>query len=535
MFCDSQSMPSVRGPNAAFAYLPMIKASAKAFPCIVCTSARIAHRPLQSNVARGSKSRAVMCSISLADSGLLESINLQLSVTDPELVQILNRLDSTDARDDFALKALKIGAVTLLSANTRLDVDLLQNQTNVFLDRMESHIDSLTTKMSTSYSEYFNPETGSLTKTMGNLVKEDGDLARVLDGHVEDVKSELSTALQSFLGQDSELMKKLSTSDKQGVLNLFETNLKNCLNEQFSLDIQTSALSRMVQKMKESNTESRNDNAEMVNALKKELSLDEKDSALSRVVKSLNEGLDGVRKLVEENKIRKEEVDKSPQKGIDFEAAVGEFLAENLYSPGDILTPTGTTFGSIPKCKVGDFVMELSADSKAEGARIVFEAKANKSFTVENALKELKVAKENRNAQMGVLVFSAENDTPQEIEVFRRFGNDLLVCWSPGSWKHSIYLRSVIAVVYALAIRTVCADSENISLELQLAKLLETVEILEDQHKLLTTVQDCSRAISKQAEKIDGQAGEMKTKLSDNIVALKTHTEGLKQIQTADV
>jgi hypothetical protein len=78
--------------------------------------------------------------------------------------------------------------------------------------------------------------------------------------------------------------------------------------------------------------------------------------------------------------------------------------------------------------KVGDYVLQLGPDSAAPGARVVYEAKANKRYTIPNALKELAEARKNRAAQVGVRVFD-RSSAPKDMEPLCRFGT---TCWWRG-------------------------------------------------------------------------------------------------------
>ena len=61
--------------------------------------------------------------------------------------------------------------------------------------------------------------------------------------------------------------------------------------------------------------------------------------------------------------------------------------------------------GAISRCKKGDAVVTLGPESSAPDVRIVYEAKGDKSYTLKKALDELTVARENREATVGVFVF----------------------------------------------------------------------------------------------------------------------------------
>lgn len=110
--------------------------------------------------------------------------------------------------------------------------------------------------------------------------------------------------------------------------------------------------------------------------------------------------------------------------------------------------------------KVGDYVLQLGPDSAAPGARVVYEAKANKRYTIPNALKELAEARKNRAAQVGVRVFD-RSSAPKDMEPLRRFGNDVLVAWDPEEPSSDILLHGC-AQPRGLARRQLCVALTSI-------------------------------------------------------------------------
>ena len=63
-------------------------------------------------------------------------------------------------------------------------------------------------------------------------------------------------------------------------------------------------------------------------------------------------------------------------------------LAAESQRFNDPTEATGTTTGAIKNCKMGDFVTVRGPDSAAPGARIVWEAKDDKSYDLKRALAE---------------------------------------------------------------------------------------------------------------------------------------------------
>ena len=127
-------------------------------------------------------------------------------------------------------------------------------------------------------------------------------------------------------------------------------------------------------------------------------------------------------------KARKQESERGTRHGLVFEDAVFGFVSERSQEAADIAERTGNTTGLIKNNKKGDMVIELGPEAASAGARIVVEAKEDASYNLKKALEEMEEARKNRSASIGVFVFS-KRTAPSGLEVFNRYGNDVVVIW----------------------------------------------------------------------------------------------------------
>ena len=174
---------------------------------------------------------------------------------------------------------------------------------------------------------------------------------------------------------------------------------------EFSLDRDDSALSRLVNRVEGAQRQ-----------ISQEFSLDNEGSALSRMRKELLATIEQERasntefrlevlKTLTDMTARKQEAQRSTRHGLAFEDAVFEFVNRRRQE-GDVATRTGNTTGVIRNNKKGDVVIQLGPESPAPGARIVVEAKEDQSYTLQKALGEIEEARRNRDAAVGLFVFS---------------------------------------------------------------------------------------------------------------------------------
>ncbi len=97
---------------------------------------------------------------------------------------------------------------------------------------------------------------------------------------------------------------------------------------------------------------------------------------------------------------------RSAAKGADFEDTLEVLLAEITRGGGDLVDRTGGVPGEVLRSKKGDFVVTVNPE-RTGGAdvRVVIEAK-DRAMSVRSIRDELREAKENRAAAVGLVVFS---------------------------------------------------------------------------------------------------------------------------------
>ena len=357
----------------------------------------------------------------------LSACTLYLQIEDPEVVAELQRRQEGAERDRYAVSALRLGVLALRDARGALDADTIRQEGERLLAQvsltLNTHASDVTTAVGAGLKQYLDPTTGVLNERLDRLVKNDGDLDVLLGKHFASDTGALARTLADHVGKASPLYKLLSPEEQGGFLRSLETSVSTILDAQrqkvideFDLNQPESALSRLKREVTSANHQLGQDFSTNVEAVKAQFSLDDENSALSRLVAQVdaaqkkittefsldddNSALSRLRhellghvqhiqKIVTGLQARKEEAALSTRHGGAFEDAVCELLAEEARDLGDIGTPCGKTVGRISHCKVGDFTADLGPESSAPGKRIVVEAKAEKGYSISDALAEL--------------------------------------------------------------------------------------------------------------------------------------------------
>jgi len=350
----------------------------------------------------------------------------------------------------------------------------------------------------------------ALSRLIDEMSDKNGSLRRELAEDVEHIRQEFS--LDNDEGALARLVKKVERAH--------ETIL-----DEFSSDNEQSALSRMATLLERTNQN-----------IASSLSLDEDQSPLSRLRREMLNVFDNLersnrdfqedmRTTIESLRVRRDEAARSTSHGLDFEESVGAFIQREAQRLGDIFEDAKSTTGAISRCKVGDFVVTLSPEAAAAGSRIVFEAKADKSYSMKHALNELRLARENRQADIGVFVFDSTT-APEGIEPLSRFGQDLVVVWDATDAATDVYLKAVVSMARLIVVQQ-ARDAAQTSacieeMETALSTLIRDIGMLDEITKMAQTVRSSG-------EKIVDRSESLKKKVEKQLETLRSHMTSLRE------
>lgn len=484
---------------------------------------------------------------------LSEGLHLDLEVTDNEVIAELAGMPARE-RIRYASTALRIGVLCLRQARGEIDSGAISRAGDELLGELRELLTeragAMTGEMVRTLAHYLDPDSGVVHQRMKALLDKDGELERVLGAHLAGDQSMLARTLATHLGEHSPLFRMLAPDEADGLRARIAATIeelmvqhRNHLVAQFSLDDAGSALSRLVREVENRQAKLGDDVKGQVDLLKKELTLDRPESALSRMHEMLQstqgqidkhltldddasalgrirrELLGGIESMHRSNaafqaevrealvamQARKVEAARGTAHGNDFEAAAGAVIADLASRRGDLYEATGATTGVVRNCKVGDHIVEMGADSRAPGARIVFEAKQKEGVRLRDALAEIDTARKNREAQVGVFIYSART-APEGLESFARHGDDIVVLWDADDPSSDIHLRAAYSVACALAMATRSKDESTAAslrgIDIALRSIEKQLKHLADMNKWAKTVESSGNKIASRTERM---------------------------------
>jgi hypothetical protein len=350
---------------------------------------------------------------------------------------------------------------------------------------------------------------GALARMIGELTNNHGQLTEALQKKIDTVVDEFS------LDKENSALSRL-------VKNVDRT--QNTIVSEFSLDNEGSALSRLATILQ--NTRQ---------AIDSNLTLDGEGSSLARLRRELVTILE---KHTETNTVFQEEVKValgkmmakreearcSTRHGLVFEDAVCQYLEHHAQQTGDVLARTGQTTGLIKNCKKGDCLLELGPDSAAPGAKVVVEAKEQGEYSLAKARLEIETARKNRDAQVGLFIFS-KTTAPEGIDEVFRLGDDVFVTWDPEDASTNLHLKVGLTLARALCIRVEqTSQSQNQDFDAIAKAILE----IEKQSQFLGEVTTSAESIKKGADSVLDRVRKTRNSLERQVEILQERIGDLK-------
>ncbi|HEY4014158.1 MAG TPA: hypothetical protein VGM06_12525 [Polyangiaceae bacterium] len=468
---------------------------------------------------------------------------LTLEVRDPEVLAELRRYTDAAERDRHALAALRVGFLALRAAAGQIDAASIreagQNLIAEVRELLSTRATETTERISSALTQYLDPQSGLLPQRLQALVREDGELERMLRAHVGADDSILARSLATHLGEGSPIFKLLSPTDANGLRAQLGKTLEQALADQnqyilreFSLDHKGSALARLFAEFSLDDDKSALSRLSKMLAstseqIGKNLTLDDEASALARLKRELLGTIDQiargnvefhaqVREALARLDTRKKSDANTPRHGVTFEERLGALLSEEAQRLGDLHEATGDTTGVIKQCKKGDHVIELAADSAAAHARIVWEAKEKQGYSLRSALEEIDEARRNRRAQVGVFVFSRKT-APEGLELLQRYGSDVVVVWDADDPMSDLTMRAAYSLARALVVREHRTDQES---QEAIAEIELAARGVERQMGFLSEVRRWAETVKGHGEKIVDRTGRMMEELKQDVARL---------------
>lgn len=502
-------------------------------------------------------------------------LRLDLIIEDPESIAALVSYPDGRDRNRFVRTALRIGILALNQAQGRFDSESIRNEGDRLVRDMEAKLADYRrqteSQLTNTLKEYFDPQNGRFNERVERLVRQDGELEKLMRTRMEESERTLAETLTRHVGADSMLMQHLAPGESNRFLASLREHVEKTLSTQadailreFSLDNAQGALARLVRELKDKHGEAADGLKARIGEVVQEFSLDNEQSALSRLVRrvesaqkqisdefSLDAENSALARMKRELTQMIKDQDTAAQKfqtqvvsaldamrarkaaeaastthGHDFQQAGFEVLRGLATHAGDIAEDTGNSAGLIPRSKVGDAVITLGPDNAAAGARIAVEFKEAGNYTLKTTLEEIDTARKNRDAGVGLFVHSRRT-APDGLDALARYGNDIIVVWDAEDETSDAYLKAGFMAAKALAVR---ARLENAERTADFQAIDKSLTEIQRQVKYLDDIRTWSGTIKSSAEKVIDRVERMQRALDVELETLTQQVEQLKSV-----
>lgn len=426
---------------------------------------------------------AASSTIQKADLG--SSLELRLVINDRNALSYLAQFDDEDVQCDKALEALKVGVIAIQSASPTLDTQVVQAKFAEVESRLKDQMGDFQKRVTEDLRRYFAENDGILPRSIDGAFGERGAVTRTLQAFFDPTEGKLCRLMQTQIGPQSVFGKAIDPQNKQGVIALIEARVQELVEakldevlQQFSLDEDGSAMCRL-------------------------------KSMLSDFFGQLNQSL-GIKAATAAESRR------GHVKGILFEEDLYSVFAELGKELGDDTDLVRGTSGSC-RNKKGDYLATLGDTSGAPGLRIVVEVK-DQALRLKDAIDELKQAKENREAAVGIFVF-ARGTEPLEVGDFRRIGEDFYVTVDKEeleAGRPPMFLESAYKVARALAVAATRRDAAG---EIDVQLVQDQIDAIHSWSDRISDMATKARTIQNSGKLIEQCANDLRADLDCRVTA----------------
>ncbi len=360
----------------------------------------------------------------------------RLVVRDHALAAIVAAREVTD-RPAFVERALKIGLTALQDATVSVDVDLVRDEFDKLLRSSEQANAKAAEALDQVLRSNFADGDGRLPRTLEKFLGDRGAL-RVFVGELFD-----ETKRDSAIGRMRTLLGTYFDGDASKLALLLDPTRQHSPMYQFRTEV-ASGFERLHERL----------------------------TAIESAAAA-----------------RGTERARSAAKGGDFEDVLEAMLADVARGSGDMVDRTGCETGELLRSKKGDFVVTVDpARTGGADLRVVVEAK-DRAMSVRSIREELREAKQNRAAAVGLVVFSPAH-APSGIAPFDVRAGDVYCVIDPADPNPST-LEAALRLARLLAIaslRDVEADVDVEAIRTALAGVRAELDALKGIKATLTSI-----------------------------------------------
>ena len=354
---------------------------------------------------------------------------------------------------------LDLGAMVYQLGSTSTDIEHMKNSARELTNKFEVSTADVIQKFTSKVDDLVHPEQGILNRVAIETVDKTRDSINALfvgttAPVTQEILSKVNEKLDSFAKEMHRVIGQSSTN----------------INDTFSMDSENSPLKALKSDLIESS---------------------------QNLNKQVTDKIDAVNARVEAISTKRQMIMSSTKKGLPFEDAVFEVLAQIATASADEAVKTGQTSGLIKNCKKGDVTVAINKlASRGHNVNIVFEAKSM-CISREEWRKELNLAMTNRAAEISVAVVQTVDQMPGKSRTSIQDNQQLMVAFDPETDD-----PAVLACIYNVAKAYAMSRSLE-GTQVNFKVIQEAVQKLQSSISDLESIEGAIKTSHKSLEKID--------------------------------
>ncbi len=367
----------------------------------------------------------------------------RLSLSDPTLAAFLGERPAGD-RGPLVERALRIGLIALQDAGVTVNVDAVRTEFDRMVRQAEQVNERAAAALEQTLRSNFADDDGRLPRTLEKFLGDRGALRSMVDELFDETKRD------SAIGRIGGMLERYFDGDASKLAHLLDPTRLHSPMHQFRQEIAAGFRG-----------------------------LEERLIAIEAAAAA-----------------RGAERARSAAKGADFEELLEEMLGEIARGAGDLLDRTGLETGSMLKSKKGDFVLTVDARvARGCDLKVVIEAK-DRPMSMRAMRDELREARENRGAAVGVAVFTPAH-APTGIAPFTVVGGDVYCVIDPASPEPAT-LEAAIRLARLLGLASLAeheVDVDAAAIGTALTAIREQLEVVRQLKTQLTSISNATKAV----------------------------------------
>ena len=367
----------------------------------------------------------------------------RLSLSDPTLAAFLGERPAGD-RGPLVERALRIGLIALQDAGVTVNVDAVRSEFDRMVRQAEQVNERAAAALEQTLRSNFADDEGRLPRTLERFLGDRGALRSMVDELFDETKRD------SAIGRIGGMLERYFDGDASKLAHLLDPTRLNSPMHQFRQEIAAGFRG-----------------------------LEERLIAIEAAAAA-----------------RGAERARSAAKGADFEELLEEMLGEIARGAGDLLDRTGLETGSVLKSKKGDFVLTVDARvARGCDLKVVIEAK-DRPMSMRAMRDELREARENRGAAVGVAVFTPAH-APSGIAPFAVVAGDVYCVIDPVSPEQAT-LEAAVRLARLLGLASLAereVDVDAAAIGTALTAIREQLEVVRQLKSQLTSISNATKAV----------------------------------------